>query len=250
MRIGHASISEKGTNGRSGAVPGDQTGKEVCIRSYYSKPWQTLLRCTDPAKREIMATACEWLCNSNLVGYNQAKRLTLHQELQKLNYNYRNLRTKCETDCSAFMTCLCEIAGIFPAYASGNAPVTANMVNKFKATGMFEVITTDVNNQAKLLRGDILVGPPNTHTVMVLDNGTTPQQVQTRRTLKKGMKGDDVKLIQTILIKERYDCGKWGADGDFGSSTESALKQFQLEKGLVPDGICGKKTWAMLEQYN
>lgn len=36
VRIAHASISEKGTvNG----TRGDQTQKEVCIRSWYSKPW-------------------------------------------------------------------------------------------------------------------------------------------------------------------------------------------------------------------
>ena len=33
--IGHASISENGTiNGKKG----DQTGKEVCVRNFYSKP--------------------------------------------------------------------------------------------------------------------------------------------------------------------------------------------------------------------
>ena len=36
VRIGHASISEKGTiNG----TKGDQTGGEVCIRTFYIKPW-------------------------------------------------------------------------------------------------------------------------------------------------------------------------------------------------------------------
>ena len=45
MRIGHASISENKNNGRDGkAKAGDQTGKEVCIRQFYKKPWKYLLR--------------------------------------------------------------------------------------------------------------------------------------------------------------------------------------------------------------
>lgn len=36
-RIVHASIDENGTI--IGATSGDQTGKEICIRSYYSHPW-------------------------------------------------------------------------------------------------------------------------------------------------------------------------------------------------------------------
>lgn len=43
-QIVHASINELGkvTGGKSG----DQTGKEICIRSYYNKPWNSVLRYT------------------------------------------------------------------------------------------------------------------------------------------------------------------------------------------------------------
>lgn len=43
-KIVHASINEKGTV--TGGKPGDQTGKEICIRSYYNKPWDSILRYT------------------------------------------------------------------------------------------------------------------------------------------------------------------------------------------------------------
>lgn len=77
-----------------------------------------------------------------------------------------------------------------------------------------------------------------------------PMVIQKRRTLKRGMSGTDVLLMQTILDKELYQVGKYGCDGIFGQDTEKALRQFQLEKGLVVDGICGAKTWHMLEKYN
>mgnify|MGYP000597865882 CR=1 FL=1 len=37
-----------------------------------------------------------------------------------------------------------------------------------------------------------------------------------------------------------------GADGDFGSGTETALKKFQTKYGLGADGIAGKGTWGKL----
>lgn len=249
IRIGHASISENGNNGRDGrAQAGDQTGKEVCIRSFYKKPWAYLLRCKDANKAEQMAQACEWICNSNLVGYDQSQRLTLHNELNKIHYNYKLLRTKCECDCSSYMTALCEIVGIFPKYNNGNAPVTANMVKLFEQTGWFLVITDGINDEKNLKRGDILVGPPNTHTVMVLDGGSSKPTLQSRRILKKGLRGDDVKLLQQILLKEGYAVGN--IDSIFGSKVDAAVRQFQKDKGLIVDGCVGIKTWAMLEQYN
>lgn len=43
-QIVHASINEFGKI--VGGKPGDQTGKEICIRSYYNHPWNCVLRYT------------------------------------------------------------------------------------------------------------------------------------------------------------------------------------------------------------
>ncbi len=68
------------------------------------------------------------------------------------------------------------------------------------------------------------------------------------RLLKEGCEGEDVKELQTDLIRLGYDCGRWGADGDFGDSTELAVKAFQRDHGLEDDGICGPKTMAALQK--
>ena len=65
-------------------------------------------------------------------------------------------------------------------------------------------------------------------------------------TLKKGNKGEYVKTLQKKLIAQGYSLPRYGADGDFGSETESALKAFQRDHGLNADGIAGKKTWEAL----
>jgi len=72
--------------------------------------------------------------------------------------------------------------------------------------------------------------------------------VQKLPTLKKGNTGEYVTLLQTKLLQKRYDLGKYGIDGDFGSATLKAVKQFQSDHGLTVDGIVGEKTWAALEE--
>lgn len=244
MRIGHASISENGNNGRDGrAKAGDQTGKEVCIRSFYKKPWHYLLRCKDANKVEIMAKACEAICNNPNVGYDQSQRVTLHSYLAKNGYNYNDIHTPVECDCSSFMTVCAECAGIFPHYTGTNPPVTANMVKKFQDTGYFTVINDQnyINNEDNLRRGDILVGPPNTHTVMVLDNGN--KKTTGRPMLRKGSKSNYVLEMQAALKTLGYTID---VDGSFGPKTFEVLKQFQKDKGLESDGVCGPLTWKAL----
>ena len=68
------------------------------------------------------------------------------------------------------------------------------------------------------------------------------------RLLTNGCEGDDVKELQTDLIRLGYDCGRWGADGDFGDGTEQALRAFQRDHGLEDDGECGGKTCAALQK--
>lgn len=55
------------------------------------------------------------------------------------------------------------------------------------------------------------------------------------KTIKKGSKGNTVKVWQIII----------GAtpDGIFGSGTESVTKTWQKNHGLVADGIVGKNSW-------
>lgn len=56
------------------------------------------------------------------------------------------------------------------------------------------------------------------------------------KTIKKGSKGDEVKVLQLILGVT--------ADGVFGNKTRSALKTWQSKNGLSADGVAGPKTWA------
>lgn len=58
------------------------------------------------------------------------------------------------------------------------------------------------------------------------------------KTLRLGDSGADVKYLQSLLSLH--------VDGIFGPVTEDAVKNFQSENSLAPDGIVGSKTWAAL----
>ena len=62
--------------------------------------------------------------------------------------------------------------------------------------------------------------------------------------IKRGSKGDLVKLVQLMLNEKGYSCGT--ADGIFGTKTESAVRSYQKAKGLSVDGIVGNNTYAKL----
>ena len=66
------------------------------------------------------------------------------------------------------------------------------------------------------------------------------------RMLRSGMDGKDVEAMQAILIAKGYSCGTYGTDGEFGSSTEKAVRSFQTDRKISSDGIVGEKTWAEL----
>lgn len=81
-----------------------------------------------------------------------------------------------------------------------------------------------------------------------IPGGTAPTKYLDFRlsVLKRGMKGGAVFALQALLIGYGYDLGKKGLDGSFGKATEAALRKYQHEHDLDPDGSCGRKTWSSL----
>ena len=64
--------------------------------------------------------------------------------------------------------------------------------------------------------------------------------------LKKGAKGEVVRTMQWLLIRNGYDMEGYGADGSFGGATKRAVEKFQTENGLSVTGVCDAATWAKL----
>ena len=64
--------------------------------------------------------------------------------------------------------------------------------------------------------------------------------------LAKGDRGNKVRVLQELLKGRGYDLGAYGADGDFGAATKTAVMSFQAINGLTADGIVGENTWRKL----
>lgn len=66
------------------------------------------------------------------------------------------------------------------------------------------------------------------------------------RILRMGDSGEDVRALQTLLDMRGFRCGFYGADGEFGTATDRALRKFQTAYYLAVDGEAGRETWSAL----
>lgn len=257
IKIGHSSKDE---NGRfSGGAAGDQTGKEVCIRSWYNGKWDFVARPKANAKAERMAAACEAGCANPAIGYDQGGRNSLRAEAKKVDYDLAKIETPCESDCSAFMGVCVEAAGI--ALPEGNAPTTRTLRRVLEATGEFEILTDEkyLTSDKYLQRADVLC-KEGSHTVMALEDGSkagtepaAPKQDTVTvyysvrlPLLQEGSEGPAVKRMQELLLAHGEKLPKYGADSEFGGETGDALESFQGKHDLTQDRKCGPESWAAL----
>lgn len=240
VKIGSARIDENGH--AKGGKAGDQTGKEVSTQSWYkhSKGWR-VFRAKNPGIAEKIAQDMQWACNNKNIGYDQSQRGTLYSVSKPLGFNCSKVTTKCETDCSALVRVCCAYAGVdLPNFR------TTDEASVLLKSGAFVEMRGDKyqESSAYLRRGDILVTKTQGHTVVVLTNGSKAESdvVNTAyklgdRDLRKGDKGEDVKELQEDLMTLGWSFPRYGADGDFGSETESNVKGFQRTEGLPVTGI-------------
>ena len=172
IRIGHASISETGSiNG----AKGDSTGKEVCMREWYSKSWDFMAIHPEAAVREKHAAAVEAACANDNIGYGQGDRNTLNALAKAVGYNLAAVG-KCNCDCSSLQNVAAVASGAAGVSYGGNGWVTSTMKAALKAAG-YKIITKRqyLDSDAYCVRGAIYV-KASSHTVCGLDNGKEYQK--------------------------------------------------------------------------
>ena len=276
IRIGHASISETGSiNG----AKGDSTKKEVCTRNWYSKPWDYMAIHPDADVREKHAAAVEAACNNDNIGYGQGDRNTAYKEAKAVGYDIAKITNKCNCDCSSLQNLAAVASGADGVTYGSNGWTTSTMKSALKSAG-YKIITdaTIIGSSAYCVRGAIYV-KAGSHTVCGLDNGSSYKTTLnkaglsntsstktesstvkieststvaektctvTLKVLREGSENATVKALQQLLIANKCSCGKYGADGEFGSDTLKAVKAFQSAKCPPADGIVGINTWSKL----
>lgn len=150
--IAHSSIDERGKT--KGGKAGDQTGKEVCIRTFYNMKADYVIRIKNKELREEFGNNMIEICKNNKVGYDQGGRMSLLKEAIKVNFDFSKINTPCEGDCSS--TIVAALLGaIYKLYGKsvyeqaykilvvdGNAAVTGNLrsrMSKLAEKGIIQI---------------------------------------------------------------------------------------------------------------
>lgn len=174
MYIAQASISEHNDTGWNGkAKAGDQTGREVNIRTWYPYNWNIVLRYPVVTVARRASDIAIKLANSNLVGYDQSERNTLYKALKKHKWDvdrYIKSGVRTECDCASFVyACYCCL--IPELRSDDNAPTCGKLRNLFKKVG-FKCYTGKkyVSSDKWLEAGDVIVNE-SAHAIIVINIG-------------------------------------------------------------------------------
>ena len=77
---------------------------------------------------------------------------------------------------------------------------------------------------------------------------TPSTSTMTTAILRKGSTGPEVKSLQKKLLQIGYYLGSYGADGDYGDATVTAVRKFQKDNSLAVDGEAGPNTLAAVDK--
>lgn len=248
-----------------GGKAGDQTGHEFELKGWYSRPWTVVLRWPDPAVGLKIAQLGIAAALNDKIGYDQYQRKSYWTQLEKAGYDPSKITTPCEEDCTAGVTANCKAAGyLLGIKALQDLPMdtySGNMKSRFVRAG-FVALTEKkyLTSASYLLPGDVLlyeshhgatnitygksVRPAKEPVLTPISGGAAvvvpPVEAEG---LHRGDEGSAVKKMQEALLLWDAKClPEYGADGDFGSETEKALKAYQKEAGLPVTGIYDEAT--------
>lgn len=229
VRIGHASISEKGTvNG----TKGDQTGKEVCIRPWYSKPWDYMALHPDAIVREKHASAIEAACANNNIGYGQGDRNTLNTLAKTVGYDLSRVG-KCNCDCSSLQHVAAVASGASGVTYGNNGWTTTTMKSALQKAG-YKIITDRgyLADKEYCVRGAIYV-KAGSHTVCGLDKGECY-----KKTLNRAGISQTVAALKSVeQVAREVIAGKWGNGSDRKKRLEAAGYNYAQVQAAV-NKIC------------
>ena len=168
VRIVHASKDE---NGRyTGGVAGDQTAQELTIRTWYNRPWDTVLRPIDPVLGSRIASVAQVLAKCVQIGYDQSQRTTLYDECEKIGWDISKIGNikPCECDCSSLIPVILKFCGVsIPKTAyTGNLTAYIMQTGKFLCLRDSKYLTGDTY----IRKGDFLLNTAH-HVATAIDNG-------------------------------------------------------------------------------
>ena len=79
-----------------------------------------------------------------------------------------------------------------------------------------------------------------------MSDGTVEVELQVQVLRQSTTPGTGAGVVRLQQILNTAGVGPLAEDGTFGPKTDTAVRTFQGNVGLVADGIVGPKTWAQL----
>ena len=196
----------------SGGTAGDQTGKEWRIIPYYNRPWNCVLRHPDTSVRELIAQLAEEGANNDLIGYDQYERWTFWNQLKTVGYHPKNIKTKCEADCSAGVISIVWAVGhLLGLYRLKelDATYTGNMRQGFKDAGFIVLQESKfLTSDSWLMRGDVLLNDAH-HTAINLTTGKNVIVEDDDMT-----EAEVIKIVKNVLAGYNTEPSEWAVDED------------------------------------
>lgn len=178
IQIGHAVMDENGKT--VGLTPGDQTGKEIALATWYAKNksgrvWQYYLECTDSGMAERAAWYMEQICANNAFGYSQGptQRWDGYRSIKR---NGNVVSGACgDFDCSSLVISCYIFAGL-NLQPDG---YTGNLRAKLLATGKFKSYSDSAHLGSDRLakRGGVYLR--NGHVLMAQEDGSGAVNAET-----------------------------------------------------------------------
>lgn len=150
-----------GENGKAvGGKKGDQTGREVKVGNYYNFGQDKCIRLRNKARRKKLAEVAKFLAISNVVGYDQNTRTSLHNACKAYNWNWKKIKKaiengtfpKCNTDCSGFYTVCVNI--VYGKEKLASDCTTRNLVYRCTVTNKANFKLTKNCPPKKWCKGD------------------------------------------------------------------------------------------------
>ena len=191
-------------NYRNGAA-GDQTSGEYCIRTWYNRPWNCVLRYPDERVGATIGSIASYAANNPIIGYDQNQRTTFYQQLSAAGWHPESIHQACEADCSS-STAACIIAaghrlGIAALTNVNPNLTTYNMRAALKAAG-FEVLTGSryLTGESYLASGDVLLNDQH-HVAINLTYGSNYKVTTTNAGIKNVNYAAQIKVSDYLNVR-------------------------------------------------
>ncbi len=120
--------------------------------------------------------------------------------------------------------------------------------HNLRPTGRFDADTMERLTRASTTTAATSTPPSNLTNASLRDDATVAQVAAGQVQLSRGASGEPVRKVQQALVAAGYELPRYGADGQFGRETETAIRALQRESGLPETGRLDRDTLVALDR--